>query len=363
MYLKSDFIIVGGGIVGCATALELALQGARVTILDRGGIGSESSWAGGGILSPLLPWDYLPPVTRLAQWSTSLYLEWVSGLLVSTGVDPEFSESGMLVLPPFDAEKAQDWCQDNDWDASRVATQSVMPELTQYMDSLWLPKVNQVRNPLLIKALVSRLEMLGVEIRPYSQVSAIEYDGNRVSAMKVAGERVSACQYIVAGGAWSKEMFGTKSGMLNIKPIRGQMLLFKLEPGALSHIVLQSGVYLIPRRDGHILVGSTLEDVGFDKSTTKEAAKQLHSAAARIFPRLQHENPVKHWAGLRPGSPDNIPIIARHPDIENLYVNSGHFRYGVTMAPGSAKILSNMIFDKPQPFDVSPYGWPSGMQE
>jgi len=117
-------------------------------------------------------------------------------------------------------------------------------------------------------------------------------------------------------------------------------------------------LYLIPRKDGHVLVGSTLEDVGFDKGTTAEAAHYLHAQAAEIFPLLAHEKPVLHWAGLRPGSPDNIPVIGRHPVIENLYVNSGHFRYGVTMAPGSARLLCNMLMDKPQPIDIAPYQWP-----
>ena len=117
--------------------------------------------------------------------------------------------------------------------------------------------------------------------------------------------------------------------------MRGQMLLYRLAPDRLPHIRYREDFYLIPRRDGHILAGSTVEDVGFDKSTTASTAAQLAAKAAALLPALADAPIVKHWSGLRPGSPDNIPVIARHPHIENLYLNTGHFRYGVTMAPAT----------------------------
>jgi len=121
--------------------------------------------------------------------------------------------------------------------------------------------------------------------------------------------------------------------------------------------LLQGDLYFIPRRDGHLLVGSTLEDVGFDKSTTEEARAMLLQRAAVLLPALRDMPVVKHWAGLRPGSPGNIPTIGRHPDFSNLYLNSGHFRYGVTMAPASVEVLLNEIDGTAQPFDVSAYRW------
>ncbi|MDE2365809.1 MAG: FAD-dependent oxidoreductase, partial [Betaproteobacteria bacterium] len=146
----------------------------------------------------------------------------------------------------------------------------------------------------------------------------------------------------------------------DIWPVRGQILLFKVQPGLLKTIVLHEHdyFYLIPRRDGHILAGSTLEETGFDKSATAEARRMLLARAHALVPALTEETVAGHWAGLRPGSPDNIPIIDRHPSIANLYLNSGHYRYGVTMAPGSARLLSNIILDKPQPLDITPYRWP-----
>jgi glycine oxidase len=136
--------------------------------------------------------------------------------------------------------------------------------------------------------------------------------------------------------------------------------LFKAQPGLLEPMVLDEGdnFYLIPRRDGHILAGSTLEEAGFDKSTTSEARETLLARAHALIPVLAEERLVAHWAGLRPASPHNIPVISVHPVISNLYLNSGHFRYGVTMAPGSAELVANMILNKPQSLDVMPYRWP-----
>lgn len=356
--MSSNYIIIGGGVIGCASALELAQHGASVTILEQGRIGSESSWAGGGILSPLLPWDYSEPVTRLTQWSTALYPAWISDLQTATGIDPEYQMSGMLVLPEFDAGKADAWGVEHGLRVERVMSRNLMPELGQDCESLWLPEVAQVRNPRLIKALAKSLSLAGVRVVEHAEVTDIRRKGNEITGLGSSQGEFSAAQYVVTGGAWSKRILADLAPKLEIKPIRGQMLLFKTHPGELAHIVLRNGIYLIPRKDGHILVGSTLEDVGFDKRTTEDAARALHAEAAAIFPRLAQEKPVLHWAGLRPGSPDNIPVIARHPAIENLYINSGHFRYGVTMAPGSAKLLCNMLMNRPQPFDVSPYKWP-----
>ena len=168
----------------------------------------------------------------------------------------------------------------------------------------------------------------------------------------------SSADYVVAAGAWSCEILDKNALKINIYPIRGQMLLFKVETGLLDIVLLQNGFYLIPRKDGYMLAGSTTEDAGFDKSITTEARNELLEKAHNFLPELTEKTLVGHWTGLRPGSPENIPIISRHPAFDNLYLSSGHHRYGVTMAPGSAQLLSNMILGSSQPFDVTSYKWP-----
>lgn len=225
--------------------------------------------------------------------------------------------------------------------------------------ALFLPEVAQVRNPRLLQALYKRIRQLGGKIIEHCEVQELEISGQKVHAIRTPSEKHSADQYILSAGAWSRKILGEHALNLAIKPIRGQMLLYRLPGNPLCSIVLQRDLYLIPRRDGHLLVGSTIEDTGFDKQITLDAKNRLSSWAEEILPQLKNTPLLKHWSGLRPATPDNIPIIGPHPFLENLYINSGHFRYGVTMAPGSAEILVNEILKRTQPFDVTPYqrGW------
>jgi glycine oxidase len=343
--VQNRFLVMGAGALGLASAEALLEQGAEVTVLEQGAVGQESSWAGGGILSPLCPWDYPEEVTQLTSRGAALFGAWATNLLRETGIDPEYSSCGMLVLPPVDVQVAQRWCEGH-------GVKFILKD-----GSVFLPDVAQARNPRLLQALRARVEQMGVRIIEHCAVQEIYSENNKVLKVKTSRGDFSADNYIVTAGAWSKQLLGEQALQLGIKPIRGQMLLFKFDTPPLPHIVLQEGLYLIPRRDGHLLVGSTLEDVGFDKSTTDEAREMLIQRAVKILPALSDMPLVKHWAGLRPGSPDNIPTIGRHPGMENLYINSGHFRYGVTMAPASVEVLMNEIKGLPQRFDVATYKW------
>lgn len=349
--------MVGAGIIGLSTAYELARRGAGVTVLERGLAGGESSWAGGGILSPLLPWDYADAVTRLTERSRDLFPEWAASLHDSSGIDPEYLASGMLVLSPRKPEKALAWCLAHGMAAEMVSATEVLPDSNSAGDALLLPDVAQVRNPRLLKALRRSLEEMGVRIVEHAEVSGIRVRQGRVEEVEAGGAGYVADSYVVAAGAWSHVLLGSLAPHAPIWPVRGQMLLFRMEPERLPRIVLSEGIYLIPRRDGHVLVGSTLEEAGFDKGITDAARNSLFSRALEIFLPLRQAELVRHWAGLRPGSTGNIPTIGRHPEIANLYLNSGHFRYGVTMAPASARILANLIAGTEQPMDVSPYAW------
>jgi glycine oxidase len=168
---------------------------------------------------------------------------------------------------------------------------------------------------------------------------------------------MAAERYVIAAGAWSKSLLKDAALTLDLRPIRGQILLFKFDAPPFQQILVRERLYFIPRRDGHVLVGSTLEDAGFDKSTTDAAYEHLLHRVYALFPAWRNQTPVQHWAGLRPASPDNIPTIGRHPQLTNLYANCGHFRYGVTMSLACAELLLNEIENKPQPFPVDEYRW------
>ena len=353
--MRSDFLIIGGGAVGLNTALRLLQAGYRVTVVERGQVGKEASWAGGGILSPLCAWDYQPSVTQLAQRSMNQFAAATADLYAHTGVDCEYLRSGMLVVPPVDQAAAVLWCAQH-----QVPVQTV--ELKHYFahlsgEGLLLPDIAQVRNPRLLRALRIRVAQLGGIILEQHEVLRLDVMNDQVLAVQTIQGKISAGAYIVTSGTWSNSLLGEHALALDIRPIRGQILLLKFDAPPIPHIVVQAGLYLIPRLDGHLLIGSTLEDVGFDKSISSLAREDLLARTYQLFPDRRNQPIVEHWAGLRPATRHNIPTISSHPHIENLYANTGHFRYGVTMSFASAELLLNEIEGRAQPFDVSTYRW------
>lgn len=349
-------LIIGAGAIGLTSAYVLAQAGHQVTVLDRGPAGAESTWAGAGILSPLLPWDYPPAVNDLARRGSQLWPSWAVQLRQQSGIDPEYIKSGMLVLDLPDANKARLWCENNNWPAATPAN-GFAPFNPRPEHSLWLAEVGQLRNPRLVQALTQSLLTIGGSIETGCPVLDLLSNGNQVDGVRTAKGVLQADAYILAAGAWSQSLLGTQAAGLTISPVRGQIVLFKTKPGLLPWVVYKDGHYLVPRSDGHILAGSTLELAGFDKETTLNARQELLAFANSVLPSLDESRIVRQWAGLRPGSPENIPTIGRHPVLNNLFANTGHFRYGVTMAPASAEILLGLVTGQPCPVDPRPYAW------
>jgi glycine oxidase len=353
--MNNHLLIIGGGAVGLTSARALLLAGYRVTLIERGTTGREASWAGGGIMSPLCSWDYKEAVTRLTQRSMGMFNLAMAELHASTGIDPEYQQSGMLLIPPFQDELATKWCADHQVKLQRITLHDHLPGMQG--EGLLLPEIGQVRNPRLLASLRRSVELLGGEILEQHEALRFDIKDNKINELQTSKETLKADTYIVAAGAWSKSLLGEHALDLDIKPIRGQILLFKFDAPPFSNILLQDSLYIIPRRDGHVLVGSTLEDVGFEKATTADAYDMLLQRVYALFPDWRNQMPVQHWAGLRPASPDNIPTIGRHPQLANLYANCGHFRYGVTMSLACAELLLNEIENRPQPLPFDEYRW------
>ena len=318
--MSKKIIVVGGGIVGCLTALALNERGCQVTLVERNVVAAqtsgESSWAGAGILFPLLPWMYKDEVNQLAMAGAALYPKICERLLTKTGIDPQYIQSGLQLLQPFDQSTAINWCE-----------QYQVPVQINSL-GLFLPSVAQVRSPNLLQALKQLIIQQNIKLLEHTQLLPLA-NVNTINGWETnTGKMLTADAFVVTSGAWSFELLKETAAKLDIKPMRGQILLFENVPEMPKNIIYQNGFYLVPRRDGLLLAGSTLEDVGFDTCTTLEVKQDLKIKAENILPSLKQATIRKHWSGLRPGTPDNLPTIAVHPTIKNLYLNTGHFRYG-----------------------------------
>lgn len=354
----SDILVIGGGIIGLLTARELAQAGAKVTLVEMGETGRESSWAGGGIISPLYPWRYANSVTALASWSQRIYPGLCAELHDETGIDPELTPSGLLILDTEELQQALAWAEHHQAQIQVLDGESLHvdePELgPRPPQALRMPAVAQVRNPRLVKAARRALEGR-IVLREQEEVLELLVEAGRARGVRTSKGEILAEQIVICTGAWTAkllEQLGTKP---EIEPVRGQMMLFLARPGQIRHITLYRDRYVIPRQDGHILIGSTLEHTGFVKATTAEAKEALYRSAVELFPILKRTPIEDHWSGLRPGSPSGIPYIGAYPGIKGIYLNAGHFRNGVVTGPASARLVADLMLGREPVVDPAPY--------
>jgi glycine oxidase len=359
-----DFVIIGAGINGLLLARELAAVGADVLVVEKGSCCREASWAGGGIVSPLYPWRYGQPVTALASWAQDFYPQLAAALHDNTGIDPEFSQTGLLMLDADDENEALLWAKLNKRRMEQVDSDFVYrhePRLAPgFKSGLWMPDVANIRNPRLGQALVAELSAKSnVKFSENSQVSQFETRDGRIRAVeaetRIGKARFVADTFVLCAGAWSGQLAELTDIELAVEPVKGQMLLYYLPESPVTSIVLTGGRYIIPRRDGYLLAGSTLEYQQFDKTPTSEARHSLLQSAQDLLPLLKEVEPVSQWAGLRPAAPGGVPYIGKLPGFENFYVNAGQFRNGLVLAPASARLLADLVLKREPIIDPAPY--------
>lgn len=366
MKTTSDFQIVGGGINGLLLARELAAAGASVTVIEKGQPGREASWAGGGIVSPLYPWRYGAAVTTLASWAQNYYPRLASQLYSETELDIELNISGLLMLDAEDRVAALDWAHQYGRKMAELETDEIYQLEASlapaFKNGLWMPEVANVRNPRLLQALIVSLERReNVQILTSSEVVAWKCHESVVRQITLRNSDTGRCadlpvsQLIVCAGAWSGRLLAGINAAIDVHPVKGQMLLYKFSRPPIQSIVLTQGRYLIPRHDGHLLAGSTLEYEDFDKSPSIEARQSLQHSAELLLPQLKGQQPIAQWAGLRPGSGDGIPFIGRVGDWQNLHINAGQFRNGLVLAPASARLMADLLLLRKPIIDPAPY--------
>ncbi|WP_432696813.1 glycine oxidase ThiO [Marinobacterium sp. YM272] len=355
-----SYIVIGAGVIGLMMARELTRAGQRVTIIEKGISAKEASWAGGGIVSPLYPWRHGEAVTRLALWSQSSYILLAQELFAETGIDPELRQKGIIMVDVHDEAEALQWGHDHYRPLVQVDSEfihSKEPRINaDFRSGIWMPEVASIRNPRLGQALrKSVVSHPNVELIENCEVSGFITSAERIEGVSTSRGEIRADETVVASGAWSGGLLESLGLKLPVEPVRGQMMVFKAPVGLIDRIVMLNGRYLIPRSDGRILVGSTLEHVGFDKQTTEEARESLYKTALTILPDLAQYPVEHHWAGLRPGSPEGIPFIGQVPGWSGLHLNCGHYRNGLVLAPASTRLLSDLLLDRTPIIDPAAY--------
>ena len=354
-----DIIVIGGGAQGLVSARGLAGEGRKVVLVDHDRAGHGTSRAGGGIMSPLAPWKVAEPVARLASFSLPMFPALAEELERDTGINPEYRATGVIYLDCEDIEAALAFTRRSGMRAElldEATLAAIAPAAVRSAGpSLLLPEIAQLRNPRFLDALTADLQRRGVTLLENAGEVRLERAGDGVTVHAGPHGKLQAVDTVVAAGAWSARLLAPLGLQLPVTPVRGQILWYMLPRPVLKHILMRRGHYVIPRHEGVVLVGSTVEDVGFDTATTPEAADELRVAAAEMMPLLGSLPVQGQWAGLRPGSPDGIPLVGAVPGFAGLWVNTGHYRNGVNLAPGSAALLAALLAGRRPPLDGAPY--------
>jgi glycine oxidase len=338
-----DVIVTGGGVIGLSLAWELGKRGASVLVVEKGELGCEASRAAGGMLAWCDP--HLPePVRALARLSASCYGDFVREIEETSGLGVDLRRNGTIVIEEGSPAAFVQDCRD----VSLTELAELDPALNPASTSLQLWPEWSVDPRRLMDALAAACRVQGVEMQTGITVTRITSENGRASGVPTTGVETTggsftAGQVVNCAGAWAGQLeCGLEPSPSPTHPVKGQMLALEAEPGFLRHVVRSPEVYLIPRSDGHIVVGATVQQAGFDKETTPAAIDRLRRAAVNLVPKLASARLCEAWAGLRPGSPDNLPILGK-TSLPGYFIASGHFRDGILLAPGTARIMSKIL--------------------
>ncbi|MEE8106352.1 MAG: FAD-dependent oxidoreductase [Planctomycetota bacterium] len=344
--MSFDAVIIGGGLIGGACADTLAGEGLKVCLLDAGRPAREASWAGAGILHPIHPWQYPAPLQTLLRAGVAKHPEIAADLLERTGIDVEWEQTGLLVM---DSEigRLESWCGPGSG-ARRVDARTHDPAIQVDGPALFIPEAASVKNQRLARAFLEGARRRGAALRFGTPATRILADGVETPSGVIHADKI-----VVAAGAWAAKLLPE----LSVEPVRGQILLFENNLNSrLRHMVIfPDGEYAVPRRDGRVLFGSTLEKAGFEPRPTREAVRDLSERAEALL-GLDSGRLLAAWAGLRPGTPHLRPYIGKHKDRPNVVLACGHYRNGILLAPLTGEIVRDVLLERQPRFDLDSFG-------
>jgi len=350
-YRSVDVVIIGGGVIGLTVARALAQRGVRdVCLIDRTSLGTEASFAAGGILAPQAEANARDEFFELACRSRDVYPEFAAVLGEETGIDVELDSTGTLYVAFSDRdlveiEKRYEWQS-----KAGLAVEKLTPAQARELEpciaeslrgALRFPRDIQVENRRLLTALANSVAKLGVAISAETNVESLAIERGRVAGVHTSRGFVNCNTVIVAAGTWSSAI--QNAATPPITPIRGQMICFDAKPQLTRHVIYSPRGYLVPRHDGRLLAGSTSENAGFTKQVTAGGVSHILANAHEISPRVSNLPIVDTWAGLRPRAADGLPVLGPCDEITGLFYATGHYRNGILLAPVTGELIAEAV--------------------
>ncbi|MEM8777308.1 MAG: glycine oxidase ThiO [Cyanobacteria bacterium P01_G01_bin.49] len=344
MNATNDIIIIGGGIIGMAIAVDLKLRGASVTVCNRN-FGQIASVAAAGMLAPHA--EELPPgpLLDLCLKSRWLYPEWVRKLQDLTGLDLGYNPCGILA-PVYDLPTVEVRNNSTAQWLDKTAIRLYQPGLgDDVVGGWWYPEDGQVDNRQVVQALRQAAQALGIDIRDGVTVKTLQQKQGKVTSILTSQGELEAQTYVIASGSWASQLLP-----LPVRPIKGQMLAVGMpkqpnEPYDLQRVLYGPQTYLVPRYNGRLIIGATSEDVGWTPDNTPQGIETLIKRATRLYPKIANWPIEEFWWGYRPGTPDELPILGKY-GCENLILATGHYRNGILLAPVTASLIADLIINQ-----------------
>ncbi len=361
MNSSADILIIGGGAMGLATAIELAHQDQKVTILSRS-FQEAAVHAAAGMLAPQAE-GLTGPMLDLCLQSRAMYGHWIQSLEKLTGLDSGYWPCGILA-PVYEqltttTESKHDPLPH--WLSSELMHLRQQGLGQEVIGGQWFPEDAQVNNQRLAQVLFTAAQKLGVNLCAGVTATAIQHDAHRITQVETTAGNWQAQTYVLATGAWSAELLP-----IPVSPRKGQLLSVRCpqagdrppqsSENTLKQVLFGSEIYLVPRQDGQIIVGATSEDVGFKPHNTPAGIQQLLAAATRLFPDISNYIMEDFWWGFRPATPDELPILGVSP-YNNLVLATGHYRNGILLTPITAKLITQLILDQTVDPLLNAFGW------
>jgi glycine oxidase len=356
-------LIIGGGVIGLGIAWELARQGQKVTVLERGRVGDGASGAAAGMLCPMAELDFVEDaLLGLKRDSLARYPAFCAALEAASGIDAQLRLDGTLTVA-LDRDDAADLRRHFEhrrqldlpvqW-MSGAQVRAMEPALSPRIQAgIHTPSEGQIDNRLLLAALARAAYLAGVQIRENTPVQELIFDGDRVRGVR-APDPVDADTVVLAAGAWARQL-GLKGFVPATRPVRGEMLGLRMEPvDVLRCVVRAPDCYLVPRSDGRLIVGATSDEVGFDERVTAGGVFELLRGVAETLPGMREFELLDTWSGLRPGSLDNDPLLG-HTGVAGLVAATGHYRNGILLLPATVHYVAHAVLTGQNPKAIAPF--------